>query len=547
MMKKQLLEHIADLPSWDLTPHQLCDVDMILQGAFAPLTGFHTEAEYHSVLAGMRLSSGELSPMPVTLAITETFADTLVLGQQIVLRDAEYVAIAVLDVASIWRPDKQDEVRQVYGTEDNAHPGVDYVLHRSGPVYVGGVLQSIALPTHYDYRQHRHSPAELRAYFRKLGWQRIVGYHTQRLMHKAEQAVVTGIARRLAANILLHPTIGKAPSSRMDHFTRVRCYEQVLREYSEQTTVLSLINLAVRGAGPREALWHAMIRKQYGCTHFIISDEYRDPVTGAYNHQAMLEMEQQYAAEIGIQLVVAEAVRYVPERAEYVPESAIKPGMNSSVLDDAESIRRLQQALSIPEWYTYPSVLAEMCRVYPPRYQQGFTVFFTGLSGSGKSTVANALRIKLLEMGGRPVTLLDGDVVRKNLSSELSFSQEHRNLNIRRIGYVASEITKNGGIAICAPIAPYAAVRREVREQIEAVGQFIEVHVATPLSECEKRDRKGLYAKARAGILKQFTGIDDPYEQPEQPEFRLNTTDITPDENAHQLLLVLEKSGLIRV
>lgn len=546
-MTEQQIEQIASLSSWDLTPHQLCDVEMILQGAFAPLTGFHTEADYQSVLADMRLSSGELSPMPVTLAITEDFAGTLALGQQIVLRDPEYVAIAVLDIESLWRPDKMAEAEQVYGTCDSAHPGVDDVLHRSGPVYIGGTLHKIQLPTHYDYRQHRHSPAELRAYFRKLGWQRIVGYHTQQLMHKAEQTIVVDIARRLAANILIHPTVGETSPSKMDHFTRVRCYERMLREYSEQTTLFSLINLAVRGAGPREALWHAMIRKQYGCTHFIITDEYRDPVTGVYNQQAMLALDQRYAAEIGIQLVVAEPMRYLPDRAEYAPESAIASGTNSLVLDDVECIRRLQQDLPIPAWYTYPAVLKEMRRVYPPRHQQGFTVFFTGLSGSGKSTVANALRIKLLEMGGRPVTLLDGDVVRKQLSSELSFSQEHRNLNIRRIGYVASEITKNGGIAICAPIAPYAAIRREVRERIELVGQFIEVHVATPLAECEKRDRKGLYAKARAGILKQFTGIDDPYEAPENPEFRMDTTGVTPDENAHQLLLVLEKSGLIRV
>ena len=552
-MTEQQIEQIASLSSWDLTPHQLCDVEMILQGAFAPLTGFHTEADYQSVLTDMRLSSGELSPMPVTLAITEDFADTLMLGQQIVLRDAEYVAIALLDVDSVWRPDKNNEVWQVYGTDEATCPsadgadGVDYVLHRSGPVYVGGRLHKIQLPTHYDYRQHRHSPAELRAYFRKLGWQRIVGYHTQQLMHKAEQTIVVDIARRLAANVLIHPTVGETPSSKMDHFTRVRCYERMLREYSEQTTLFSLINLAVRGAGPREALWHAMIRKQYGCTHFIITDEYRDPVTGEYNQQAMLALDERYAAEIGIQLVVAEPMRYLPDRAEYVPESAITSDANSVVLDDVECIRRLQHTLAIPAWYTYPSVLEEMRRVYPPRHQQGFTVFFTGLSGSGKSTVANALRIKLLEMGGRPVTLLDGDVVRKHLSSELSFSQAHRNVNIRRIGYVASEITKNGGIAICAPIAPYAAVRREVRESIERVGQFIEVHVATPLAECEKRDRKGLYAKARAGILKQFTGIDDPYEAPENPEFRMDTRNVTPDENAHQLLLVLEKSGLIRV
>ena len=546
-MQQQHAALTSVLPSWDLTPHQLCAVEMILQGAFAPLTGFLNQADYERVLTEMRLISGALCPMPVTLDVSETFAKTVAPGQQIVLRDAEYVALAVLTIESQWRPDKAAEAVQVYGTQDSNHPGVDHTLHRTGPVYLGGTLQKLELPTHYDHRQHRHSPAELQTYFHKLGWQRVVAFHTHQAMHAAEHTLIARAACSLTANVLIHPTIGVTPPSRLDPFTRVRCYEQMLREYSEQTTVLSLINLAVYGAGAREALWHAIIRQQYGCTHFIISDVYADPMSGRYDPMVMLGLQEQYAAEIGIQLVVTEPMRYVPDRAQYQPVSEIKAEVNSVALTDTECIRRLQEDLAVPDWYSYPTVLAEMRRAYPPKHQQGFTVFFTGLSGSGKSTVANALRIKLLELGGRPVTLLDGDVVRKNLSSELSFSQEHRNLNIRRIGFVASEITKNGGIAICAPIAPYRAVRREVREMIEAVGQFIEVHVATPLAECEQRDRKGLYAKARAGILKQFTGIDDPYEVPEHPEARLDTTELTPDACAHQLLLTLEKNGLIRV
>ncbi len=542
-MTQQLTE---DLPSWNLTQRQLCATELILQGALAPLTGFMRETDYQQVLSQWRLASGELCPMPVTLDVSHEFAASIVPGQQIVLRDPEFVAIAQMTVDSCWQPDKTTEAEQVYGTRNAAHPGVDHVLHRSGPVYLGGTLRKIALPTHYDYRQHRHSPDELRHYFRKLGWQRVVGFHTDRVMHRAEHDLVAGIARDLAANLLIHPTIGVTPPGRPDHFTRVRCYEHLLAEYSEQTTCLSLINLAICGAGPREALWHALIRQQYGCTHFIISDVYADPLSGKYNYGAMLALSDRYAADLEIQLVVAESVRYVPEQAQYLPVSQIDTGTHSLALTDTECIRRLQAGLPVPDWYSYPAILAELRRACPPKHQQGFTVFFTGLSGSGKSTVANALRVKLLELGGRPVTLLDGDVVRKHLSSELTFSQEHRNLNIRRIGFVAGEITKNGGIALCAPIAPYTAIRREVREMIETVGQFIEVHVATPLAECEKRDRKGLYAKARAGLLKQFTGIDDPYEVPEQPEFRLDTTDTTPDECAHQLLLMLEKTGLIQ-
>ena len=536
-----------DLPSWNLTQRQLCAVELILQGAFAPLTGFMGEADYRQVLSQWRLASGELCPMPVTLDVSHEFAASIVPGQQIVLRDPEFVAIALMTVDSGWQPDKVAEVQQIYGTRDIAHPGVDHVLHRSGPVYLGGVLHQIELPTHYDYRQHRHSPDELQRYFHKLGWQRIVGFHTHRVMHRAEHDLVASIARDLAANLLIHPTIGVTPPSRLDHFTRVRCYERMLSEYAEQTTCLSLINLAIFGAGAREALWHALIRRHYGCTHFIISDVYADPLSGEYDYVAIQALSDRYAVDLGVELVVAESVRYVPERAQYLPVSQIGVGTRSLTLTDTEYVRRLQADLSVPDWYSYPAILAELRCAYPPKYQQGFTVFFTGLSGSGKSTVANALRVKLLELGGRPVTLLDGDVVRKHLSSELTFSQEHRNLNIRRIGFVASEITKNGGIALCAPIAPYRAVRREVREMVEAVGQFIEVHVATPLAECEKRDRKGLYAQARAGLLKQFTGIDDPYEVPQKPEFRLDTTHTMPDECAHQLLLMLEKVGLIRV
>ncbi len=539
--------NIEDLPSWNLTQRQLCAVELILQGAFAPLTGFMGEADYQQVLTEWRLASGELCPMPVTLDVSQAFAASVTPGQQIVLRDPEFVAIARMTIDSCWQPDKALEAQQVYGTRDAAHPGVDQVLHRSGPVYLGGRIHKIELPTHYDYRQHRHSPDELKRYFHKLGWQRIVGFHTHRVMHRAEHDLVAGIASDLAANVLIHPTIGVTPPSRLDHFTRVRCYERVLAEYSEQTTCLSLINLAVCGAGPREALWHALIRQQYGCTHFIISDVYADPLSGEYDRATMLTLADRYAADLQIELVVTESMRYVSQRAQYLPLSQVGAETHDLTLTDAECVRRLQEGLPMPDWYTYPAVLAELRRAYPPKYQQGFTVFFTGLSGSGKSTIANALRVKLLELGGRPVTLLDGDVVRKHLSSELTFSQEHRNLNIRRIGFVASEITKNGGIALCAPIAPYTAVRREVRDMVEAVGQFIEVHVATPLAECERRDRKGLYAKARAGLLKQFTGIDDPYEEPETPEFRLNTTDTTPDECAHQLLLMLEKAGLIRV
>ena len=206
---------------------------------------------------------------------------------------------------------------------------------------------------------------------------------------------------------------------------------------------------------------------------------------------------------------------------------------------------RDREGRDIPSWFTYPEVAAELRTSYPPRSHQGFTVLFTGLSGAGKSTIASILLTKLLEEGGRPVTLLDGDLVRKNLSSELGFSKEHRDINIRRIGWVASEITRNGGIAICAPIAPYEAIRQEVRSLVEPLGGFILVHLSTPLDVCESRDRKGLYAKARSGLLKEFTGVSDPYEVPERAEVRIDTSRLSAEAAADLVLLHLRAEGYL--
>jgi len=357
-------------------------------------------------------------------------------------------------------------------------------------------------------------------------------------------------AKQAEANLLIHPVVGMTKPGDVDHFTRVRCYEAIAGEYPEQTTALSLLNLAMRMGGPREALWHAIIRKNHGCTHFIVgrdhagpgNDSNGQPFYGPYDAQ---EIVAAHSAEVGIELVPFKQMVYVQERAQYMPADEVPDGANILDISGTELRRRLREGVDIPEWFSFPAVVKELRRTHPPRHKQGFTVFFTGLSGSGKSTIANALMVKMMEMGGRPVTLLDGDIVRKNLSQELGFSREHRDINILRIGFVASEITKNGGIAICAPIAPYAATRRKVRDLIEPLGGFLEVHVATPLEECEKRDRKGLYQMAREGKITGFTGIDDPYEAPEAPEAVIDTLEASPDEAAHMLLLKLEKAGLI--
>jgi sulfate adenylyltransferase len=542
----------ADLISHDLTPRQICDLELLMNGGFTPLKGFLSEADYNGVVENMRLSDGQLWPMPITLDVSEEFAEALTLGQDIALRDQEGVILATMTVTDRWTPDKSAEAKGVFGADDSAHPAVNYLHNVAGKVYLGGPIVGIQQPVHYDFRARRDTPNELRAFFRKLGWRKIVAFQTRNPLHRAHQELTFRAAKAAQANLLIHPSVGMTKPGDVDHFTRVRCYEAVLDKYPASTTTMSLLPLAMRMGGPREALWHAIIRKNHGCTHFIVGRDHAGPGNtsegkpfyGPYDAQDLVRKHQD---EIGIEMVDFKHMVYVQERAQYEPKDEIKDADKVTILNisGTELRRRLREGLEIPDWFSFPEVVEQLRRRYPPRSQQGFTVFFTGLSGSGKSTIANALMTKLMEMGGRPVTLLDGDIVRKNLSSELGFSKEHRDLNIRRIGFVASEITKNGGIAICAPIAPYAATRRAVREEIEQFGAFVEVHVATSLEECERRDRKGLYKLAREGKIKEFTGISDPYNVPENPELRVETENVEVDNCAHQVLLTLESMGLI--
>jgi sulfate adenylyltransferase len=548
----QKLKHDAgDLPSWDLTQRQVCDLELLMNGGFHPLKGFLTEADYDGVVENMRMADGSLWPMPITLDVSQAFADKVEPGQDIALRDPEGVILAILSVTDKWSPDKHREARHVYGADDLAHPAVNYLHHKAGPVYLGGPVTGIQPPVHYDFKARRDTPNELRAYFRKLGWRRVVAFQTRNPLHRAHQELTFRAAKEAQANLLIHPVVGMTKPGDIDHFTRVRCYEAVLDHYPAATTTMSLLNLAMRMAGPREAVWHGIIRRNHGCTHMIVGRDHAGPgknsqgkdFYGPYDAQ---ELFKSHAAEIGIEMVDFKQMVYVQEKAQYYPVDEVPEGATVLDISGTELRRRLQEGIEIPDWFSFPAVVEELRRTKPARHKQGFTVFFTGFSGSGKSTIANALMVKLMEMGGRPVTLLDGDVVRKHLSSELGFSKEHRDLNIQRIGFVASEITKNGGIAICAPIAPYATTRRTVREMIEQYGAFVEVHVATSLEECERRDRKGLYKLAREGKIKEFTGISDPYDVPENPELRLDTENVEVDHCAHQVLLKLEQMGLVR-
>ena len=548
----ELKAESRDWPSWDVTPRQLCDLELLLNGGFSPLRGFMNRTDYESVCERMRLADGTLWPIPVTLDVTEEVAGSLERGRSLALRDPEGAILARLEVEETWQPDLHAEARQVFGSEDEKHPAVHYLIRETRPYFVGGKLEGVQLPVHYDFRELRPTPAELRREFARLGWRRIVAFQTRNPMHRAHHELTLRAAKDVEANLLIHPVVGLTKPGDLDHYTRVHCYKKILARYPQHTVKLALLQLAMRMGGPREAVWHAIIRKNYGCTHLIVGrdhagpgqDSAGKPFYGPYDAQELLREHQ---TELGVTMVPFSMMAYIEEQDAYVPQDEVAEGARALSISGTELRKRLAEGREIPKWFSFPEVAAELQRRHPPRHRQGFTVFFTGLSGAGKSTVANALLVKFLEMGGRPVTLLDGDIVRKNLSSELGFSREHRDINIRRIGYVASEITKNGGIAVCAPIAPYNNVRQQVRELIEALGGFVLVHVDAPLEVCEQRDRKGLYAKARAGLIKEFTGISDPYETPEDADVVLQTDELTPEQAAQEILLHLEREGYVGV
>ncbi|HWF93037.1 MAG TPA: bifunctional sulfate adenylyltransferase/adenylylsulfate kinase [Terriglobales bacterium] len=549
----ELKSHSREWPSWDLTARQICDLELLMSGGFSPLRGFMNRADYEGVCSNMRLSSGVLWPIPITLDVKEEFAKSLKPGSsKIALRDPEGVMLAVLHVEDVWQPDREAEAKSVFGTTSALHPGANYAIKHANPWYVGGRIEGLQLPSHYDFRSLRLTPAEVRTEFARLGWRKIVAFQTRNPMHRAHVELTMRAAKNVEASLLIHPSVGMTKPGDVDYFTRTRCYQLLLAKYPAGTVKLSMLPLAMRMGGPREALWHALIRKNHGCSHFIVGrdhagpgkDESGKPFYGPYDAQ---ELFKKHEKEMGVTMVPFQMMVYLENEDRYVPDNEVPQGARVLNISGTELRQRLNEGRDIPAWFTYPEVVQELRKSYPPRYKQGVTIFFTGLSGSGKSTIANVLITKFLETGGRPVTLLDGDLVRKNLSSELGFSKEHRDINIRRIGYVASEITKNGGIAICAPIAPYDATRKHVRQLIEPHGGFILVHAATPIEVCEQRDRKGLYAKARAGIVKEFTGISDPYEEPKDAEVVLNTADLTPEEAAQEIILHLEREGFIGV
>lgn len=535
-----------------LTPRQRCDIECLLNGAFAPLNSFCDQKTYESILAHRRLPSGEVWPMPITLDVSRAQAGSLALGEVIGLYDQEGMHLANMTITAIWEPDKIAEAKAVFGTTDETHPGVDYLMNIAGDIYLSGDLEKVTSPGHYDFTHLRLSPVELKQHFKANGWKKVVAFQTRNPMHRAHQELTLRAAKEHDAHLLIHPAVGMTKPGDVDHYTRVHCYQSILTSYPENTATLSLLPIAMRMAGPIEALWHALIRKNYGCTHFIVGRDHAGPgkdkdgqdFYGPYDAQ---EMVRQYQDEIGIQMVPFYELVYVQERDTYLQEDEVEPGETVLKISGTEFRRMLKTGEEVPAWFSYPGVIHELRKTFPAKEKQGLTIFFTGLSGAGKSTIANALLIKLMELTDRSVSLLDGDEVRKNLSSELGFSKEHRDLNILRIGYVASEITKHGGIAICAPIAPYRNTRRKVREIVSETGAFIEVYVSTSLAVCESRDRKGFYKKARQGIIKEFTGISDPYEVPENAEIVINTSEHSVEQEVMMIIDKLVAFGYLKL
>ena len=548
---EDLLKKALEFQSLDLNDRQLSDLELLLNRALYPLTGFLNREDYESVVEEIRLVDRTVWPMPICLDVDEHVAKSFVAGQKLALNDQEGFLLAVMTVQDIWQPDKRLEALKVYGTDEGSHhPGVQHLYDLVKGWYVGGPVEGVSLPIHYDFRELRLTPSETHRRFTQYGWRRVLGFHTEEYLHCAHREMVLAAARDIGASIFLHPVVGLESPGSMDHYTHVRCYQEFVNKFPKNMIMLGLTPLAERWAGPREALWHAIIRKNFGCSHFMVAENHSDPFARNggdlfYPLNAAQEYVQQFSPETGIDMVPQEKMGYLEDKARYVFLKNIDPEVVKTISSN-ELRHRLEWDLDIPEWFSYPEVVNELRKSFPPRSKQGFTIFLTGLSGSGKSTIAKVLMVKFMEMRDRPVTLLDGDIVRKNLSSELTYSKGHRNLNVTRIGFVASEITKNGGIALCAPIAPYEESRLANRELIGRYGGYIEVHVSTPIEVCEQRDRKGLYAKARAGKIKGVTGVSDPYIVPSNPDLTIDTSTMTPAEAVQEILLHLEEQGYLR-
>ena len=541
---QEIRRSAREMPSLDLDTRQISMLELLLTGALSPLAGYMSRADMISTLTSLKLQDGRFWPLPIMLAVSEKAAGALSPGQTVGLRDAEGFMPAILHVSEVWPANPEAELRLA----ESAGLFLSTPLVEPGMVYVAGRVEGVALPPRNDFPALRLTPSELRAQFQRRGWRRVLAYQPAQAMHRPHFEFVLRAAVAEEANLLIHPMAGSDPVADPGHFALVRACQALMPRFPSATSTLALSPMMPLPAGPRETWLKAIVARNYGCSHLVIGGEtpragdFRRGEDAAGLHTSLTETAR---AELGVTLIGFPRMVYVEDRDEYLPDADVPAASRTQTMNGEELNRRLMRGLKVPEWFTYPEVAEELRKVYPPRLEQGFTVFFTGLSGAGKSTIARALTVKLMEMDGRRVTLLDGDIVRRHLSSELGFSKLHRDINIRRIGYVASEITKHGGIAVCAPIAPYTATRRAVRDMIEPWGGFIEVHVATSVEVCESRDRKGLYAKARAGLIPEFTGVSDPYETPDNPELVIDTAACTVEEAVQKVVLKLEHEGFL--
>jgi len=543
--REELSAAAAGLPSLQLSARSMCDLELLATGAFSPLERFMGEEDYYNVLHEMRLSSQVLFPIPITLTADRSWLGRE--GDPLALRDSRNNLLAVMTIAETFTWDRGEEARLVLGTEEPRHPLVAE-MGTWGEVCISGPIKVINLPRYYDFVTLRLTPAQVRERLQGLGHSNVVAFQTRNPLHRGHEELTKRAAAEVGGSLLIHPAVGLTKPGDIDHYTRVRVYLTVVERYFDpQRTLLSLTPLAMRMAGPREALWHAIIRRNYGASHFIVGrdhagpgeDSAGNPFYGPYDAQTMLE---RYADEIGVKPIAYKELVYVPEEDSYKERSELSPKESFRSLSGTQLREEYQlEGLPIPTWFMREETAQIMTDQYPPRHKQGICVWFTGLSASGKSTTAQLLTTMLLEHG-RQVTLLDGDIVRTHLSKGLRFSRQDRDANVLRIGFVASEIVRHHGATVCAAVSPYRTTRNRVREMVGA-DRFIEVFVDTPIEVCEQRDEKGMYARARQGHITGFTGVDDPYEAPSNPEITLNTVDVTAEENARRIISFLEERG----
>ena len=548
-------EEIADLKnlatklnSVQISERSMCDFEMMSTGAFSPLDRFMNQADYQSVVETQRLSNGTLFPIPITLPINST--DDVKLDSQIALRSPKNDLLAIMTVEEIYECDQKADAKKVFGTDDTKHPMVAE-METWGKYNISGKVQTIQTPSHSDFNPLRLTPGETRLRLEEFGYENVVAFQTRNPLHRVHEELTKRAAESVDGVLLIHPVVGMTKPGDVDHYTRVRTYKALTDNYYDQDKVLlSLLPLAMRMGGPREAIWHAIIRRNYGANHLIVGrdhagpgvDSKGNPFYGPYDAQ---ESVLEHQTELGVKMVPFQMVVYLPDEDRYEEISKVDDTMKTAsisgtqVRDDYLSLGK-----SLPTWFTRPEVSQILEQSFPPMHQQGVCLWFTGLSGAGKTATADIVTNMILEKGRRS-TVLDGDVVRTHLSKGLGFSAEDRDTNIRRIGFVAAEVVRHGGIAICAAVSPYIATRNEVREMVGS-DKFIEVHVATPLEVAESRDVKGMYAKARRGEIKGFTGIDDPYEEPVNPEITLDTVKFSAEENANRIVTELEKRGFFK-